>query len=98
MGGLLAAIEAVDRENENVTEQERLEEFGHPERDFGRGSVAVYDGATMIGYSRLRRSGHLGRAAEADRGGGPLARRYSFFSAWPPNSLPALARVAQVFP
>jgi mycothiol synthase len=50
---LLAAIEAVDREDEHVTEQELLADFSDPYRDFGRGSVAVYDGATMVGFSLL---------------------------------------------
>jgi mycothiol synthase len=51
---LLAAIEAVDTEDEHVTEQELAEDFSDPYRDFARGSMAVYDGAVMVGYAALR--------------------------------------------
>jgi mycothiol synthase len=50
---LLAAIEAVEREDEHFGEQDLLEEFSYPYRDFARGSVAVYDGGTMAGYCVL---------------------------------------------
>ena len=50
---LLAAIEAVDREDEHVGEQELLEDFSDPYCDFERGSVAVYDGPVMVGYGHL---------------------------------------------
>ncbi len=50
---LLAAIRAVDRDWAYFTEQDLLEDFGDPDRDFARGSVAVYDGTTMVGYDVL---------------------------------------------
>jgi mycothiol synthase len=50
---LLAAIQAVDGEDEHFSEQDLLEDFSDPDRDFERGSVAVYDGDTMIGYAFL---------------------------------------------
>jgi mycothiol synthase len=50
---LLAAIEAVEREDEYSSEQDLLEEFSYPYRDFARGTVAVYDGGTMAGYCVL---------------------------------------------
>ena len=50
---LLAAIEAVDRQDEYYGEQDLLEELSYPYGDFARGSVAVYDGGTMVGYCVL---------------------------------------------
>ena len=50
---LLAAIEAVERQDEHYSEQDLLEEFSYPYGDFARGSVAVYDGGTMVGYGVL---------------------------------------------
>jgi mycothiol synthase len=50
---LLAAIEAVGQEDEHFSEQDLLEEFADPFSDFGRGSVAIYDGDVMVGYSVL---------------------------------------------
>ena len=50
---LLAAIEAVEREDEHSSEQDLLEEFSYPYCDFARGSVAVYDGGAMAGYCVL---------------------------------------------
>jgi mycothiol synthase len=51
--GLLAAIEAEDHQQIHMTEQELLEEFDDPDRDFPRGSVAVYHDAVMVGYGVL---------------------------------------------
>lgn len=48
---LVAAIEAEDRQDEHVAEQDLLEFFTDPDLDFPSGSVAVYDGGEMIGYS-----------------------------------------------
>jgi mycothiol synthase len=50
---LLAAIEVVEREDEHFSEQDLLEEFSYPYSDFARGSVAVYDGDSMVGYCVL---------------------------------------------
>jgi mycothiol synthase len=50
---LLAAIEAVEREDEHFGEQDLLEELSYPYSDFARGSVSVYDGDTMVGYCVL---------------------------------------------
>ena len=50
---LLGAIEAVDRQDETVGEDDLREDFNNPEQDFERGSVAVYDGAAMIAYCLL---------------------------------------------
>jgi len=50
---LLAAIRDVDRSWEYFTEQDLLEDFSDPGRDFARGSMAIHDGNTMIGYGDL---------------------------------------------
>lgn len=47
--GLLAAIQAEDRDWSYYTEQDLLEEFSDPRLDFARGSVAD-------GHGRVRRS------------------------------------------
>jgi mycothiol synthase len=50
---LLAAIEAVDREDEHFSEQDLLAEFSDPYGDFARGSVAAWAGPAMVGYVHL---------------------------------------------
>jgi mycothiol synthase len=50
---LLAAIRQADGGWEYFTQEQLLEDFEHPLRDFDRGSVAVYDGAAMVGYGAL---------------------------------------------
>src|SRR5262245_35058619 len=50
---LLAAIEAVDHQDETVGEEDLREDFNNPEQDFDRGSIAVYDGPVMIAYCLL---------------------------------------------
>jgi GNAT superfamily N-acetyltransferase len=50
---LVAAIEAVDQQDEHEAEEDLLEEFGDPDIDYARGSIAVYDGAQMVGWSLL---------------------------------------------
>ena len=50
---LHAAIEAVDHQEEHVSEQDLLELFDEPDTDFPRGSVAVYDGDLMIAFGVL---------------------------------------------
>ncbi len=50
---LLAAVEEHDHSDEILGEADLIEEFADPNKDFARGSIAVYDGATMIGHSVL---------------------------------------------
>jgi mycothiol synthase len=50
---LLNAVSAADRDLEYFTEQDLLDEFGDPDQDFARGSVAIYDGSTMAGFGVL---------------------------------------------
>ncbi len=53
MAGLIAAIEAVDHQDEHLGEEDLAEDFDDPEADYERGSVAMYRGHTMIGFSVL---------------------------------------------
>jgi mycothiol synthase len=50
---LTAAIQAADGTWDVFTEADLREEFGDPSLDFPHGSVAVFDGATMVGYNLL---------------------------------------------
>jgi len=50
---LLAAISAADGDTELLSEDNVREEFDEPGCDFERGSVALYDGAAMVGYTML---------------------------------------------
>jgi ribosomal protein S18 acetylase RimI-like enzyme len=50
---LLAALQAADRDWGFLSEQELLEDFGDPDRDFAGGSMAIYDQGVMIGYGEL---------------------------------------------
>lgn len=50
---LLTAIQAADGGWQYVTEQALLAGFDHPQRDFGRGSAAIWDGATLAGYGLI---------------------------------------------
>jgi len=50
---LLAAIEAVDRQDEHFSEQDLLEEFSDPCCDFARGSIAAWAGPIMVGHCQL---------------------------------------------
>jgi mycothiol synthase len=50
---LISAVCTADADNEILTEADLLEEFDEPLADFDRGSVAIYDGATMIGFSLI---------------------------------------------
>lgn len=50
---LVAAIEAVDHLDEHIAEQELVQEFDDPDTDYGRGSLAAYDGDEMVGYGLL---------------------------------------------
>lgn len=50
---LLAAIEAEDKQEINVSEDELAEDFDDPDYDFPAGSIAAYQGEVMVGYARL---------------------------------------------
>ena len=50
---LLTAIQYADGSEEYSSEQDLREGFGNPNRDFASGSIAVYDGRTMVGYGVL---------------------------------------------
>lgn len=50
---LLVAIQSADRDWEYLSEQDLLEDFDSPDHDFPRGSMAIYDGATMVGFGQL---------------------------------------------
>jgi len=50
---LLIAIQAVDHGWDFFSEQDLLEEFGNPDRDFARGSIGVFTGGVMVGYGTL---------------------------------------------
>jgi mycothiol synthase len=50
---LLAAIEAVDREDEQFSEQDLVEEFSDPYCDFARGSIAAWAKDTMVAHAHL---------------------------------------------
>ena len=47
------AIEDADGDEDYASEQDLREEFGDPDKDFERGSIAIYDGAAMAGYGTL---------------------------------------------
>jgi mycothiol synthase len=47
--GLIAAISEADQDSEHYSEQDLLEEFSDPRRDFARGSVGIYDGTALVG-------------------------------------------------
>lgn len=50
---LVTAIHDADGDEESFSEQDAREEFGYPNCDFARGSIAIYDGATMVGFGVL---------------------------------------------
>ena len=50
---LMASIEAADQAGESWSEPDLREEFDDPRHDFARGSAAVFDGITMIGFCVL---------------------------------------------
>jgi mycothiol synthase len=50
---LLTAIQDADGSDDYPSEQDLLEAFGQPDRDFESGSLAIYDGRTMVGYGVL---------------------------------------------
>jgi mycothiol synthase len=50
---LWTAIEEADGSEDYLGEQDLREEFGEPNRDYPRGSTAIYDGGTMVGFGVL---------------------------------------------
>ena len=50
---LHGATEAVDHQEEHVSEQDLLGYFDDPDADYPRGSAAVYDGDFMIAFGQL---------------------------------------------
>ncbi len=50
---LLTAIEAVDQEDEQFSEQDVAEEFSVPDSDFARGSIAAWAEDTMVAHAHL---------------------------------------------
>jgi mycothiol synthase len=53
LAGLIAAIAEADQDWEYYSEQDLLEEFSDPYRDYARGSVCIYDSDFMVGYCAL---------------------------------------------
>jgi mycothiol synthase len=53
VGRLHAATEAVDHQEEHVSERDLLGYLDDPDADYPRGSVAVYDGDLMIAFGQL---------------------------------------------
>jgi mycothiol synthase len=52
---LLNAIQDADGSDDYASEQDLLEAFSQPNQDFAKGSIAIYDGPTMVGYGVLTR-------------------------------------------
>jgi hypothetical protein len=50
---LWTAIEEADGSEAYLSEQDLRQEFGDLNRDFARGSIAIYDGRAMVGYGVL---------------------------------------------
>lgn len=50
---LWTAIEDADGGEDYLSEDDLREEFSDPDQDFERGSIAIYDGAAMVGYGVL---------------------------------------------
>jgi mycothiol synthase len=50
---LLNAIQRADGNDEYGSEPDLQEDFRNPNQDFARGSIAIYDGRTMVGYGVL---------------------------------------------
>ena len=67
---LLAAIEEVDQTGDVFGEEDLLETFRDPGRDYPRGSMAVRDGDVLIGYSCLSASGSADQVHQMSQFGG----------------------------
>src|SRR4029077_21063419 len=52
---LLNAIQDADAGDDYTSEQDLLEAFSRPDQEFATGSIAIYDGLTMVGYGVLTR-------------------------------------------
>jgi mycothiol synthase len=74
---LLAAIEQVEQTGDVFGEEDLLETFRDPGRDYPRGSICVLDGDAMVGYCCLSASGSAGQAHQMSQYGGvhPAYRR-----------------------
>ena len=69
---LLAAIEEADQTGDVFGEEDLLETFRDPGRDYPRGSIAVRDGDVLVGYSCLSSSGSADRVHQMSQFGGVL--------------------------
>ena len=49
----LTAIQHADRDWEFLTEQDLLDDFGHPDHDFSRGSMGAFSGGTMAAFGTV---------------------------------------------
>jgi GNAT superfamily N-acetyltransferase len=49
----LVAVGLADGDDEYYGEAELIEEFGDPYRDYGRGSIGIFDGPALAGYGLL---------------------------------------------
>ena len=50
---MLIEIQHADRDWEFLTEQDLLDEFGHPDHDFPRGSMGVFSGGAMAAFGTV---------------------------------------------
>lgn len=67
---LLAAIEEVDQAGDVFGEEDLLETFRDPGRDYPRGSTGVHDGDVMVGYCCLSASGSADQVHQMSQYGG----------------------------
>jgi mycothiol synthase len=67
---LLAAIEEADPTGDVFGEEDLLETFRDPGRDYPRGSVGVHDGDVMVGYCCLSSSDSADRVHQMSQYGG----------------------------
>src|ERR1022692_4775147 len=67
---LLAAIEEVDQTGDVFGEEDLLETFRDPGRDYPRGSTCVHDGDVMVGYCCLSSSGSADQVHQMSQYGG----------------------------
>ncbi len=67
---LLAAIEEVDQTGDVFGEEDLLETFRDPGRDYPRGSIAVRDGDVLVGYCCLSSSGSADQVHQMSQFGG----------------------------
>jgi hypothetical protein len=67
---LLAAIEETDQTGDVFGEEDLLETFRDPGRDYPRGSAGVHDGHVMVGYCCLSSSGSADQVHQMSLYGG----------------------------